>query len=254
MKPADYDSEALLHQYLLFHFGSATDQFGSHPEPPGGADYPGRCAAAALTLYGPSPPRTALDLGCAVGGATFALARQSLSVLGLDLSDPFISAAEQLRRNGRISLHRVEEGERTTPLEVRLDPQIDRHRTRFMVGDACRLPPEASGPFDLVLAANLIDRLASPQTLLNQAPALVNSGGLLALMSPYTWLESFTPKEAWLGGRIQGHGPTDSFTTLRRILEPAFTLIERRDIPFTIREHARKFQWSIADATFWRRN
>jgi hypothetical protein len=26
-----------------------------------------------------------------------------------------------------------------------------------------------------------------------------------------------------------------------------------KDLPFLIREHARKFQWSVAEATIWRR-
>ena len=36
------------------------------------------------------------------------------------------------------------------------------------------------------------------------------------------------------------------------ILE-AFDLIAVKDLPFLIREHARKFQWSVAEATIWRR-
>lgn len=34
---------------------------------------------------------------------------------------------------------------------------------------------------------------------------------------------------------------------------PAFDLIRRSDLPFVLREHARKFQWSVADATLWQR-
>lgn len=33
-----------------------------------------------------------------------------------------------------------------------------------------------------------------------------------------------------------------------------FTLMGRKDLPFLIREHARKFQWSVAQATIWRRH
>jgi hypothetical protein len=38
---------------------------------------------------------------------------------------------------------------------------------------------------------------------------------------------------------------------LHRHLDKDFTLHERKDLPFLIREHARKFQWSVAEATIW---
>jgi len=41
--------------------------------------------------------------------------------------------------------------------------------------------------------------------------------------------------------------------TLRELLAPAFTLEKRVDLPFLIREHARKFQASVAEGTLWRR-
>jgi hypothetical protein len=36
-------------------------------------------------------------------------------------------------------------------------------------------------------------------------------------------------------------------------LSPHFVLELRLDMPFLIREHARKFQWSVALGTRWRR-
>ena len=39
--------------------------------------------------------------------------------------------------------------------------------------------------------------------------------------------------------------------TLRAVLEPHFTMVRTLDLPFLIREHARKFQWSVAQATVW---
>ena len=45
--------------------------------------------------------------------------------------------------------------------------------------------------------------------------------------------------------------------TTRAGLEAALTghfrLVAVRDLPFLIREHARKFQWSVAEATIWLR-
>ena len=74
---------------------------------------------------------------------------------------------------------------------------------------------------------------------------LVRPGGQLVLTSPYTWLEEYTPRSEWLGG-------ADRRTTdvLAEHLE-AFQLVRRRDLPFVLREHERKFQWSVAEATIW---
>ena len=68
----------------------------------------------------------------------------------------------------------------------------------FRFGDACNLKPQFSG-YDLVLAANLIDRLYRPRRFLDSIHERINDGGLLIIASPYTWLEEHTPKEEWIG-------------------------------------------------------
>jgi hypothetical protein len=78
-------------------------------------------------------------------------------------------------------------------------------------------------------------------------------GGLLVITSPYTWLEEYTPKQKWLGGRREHGEPLTTFAGLCRGLEPEFSLVHREDIPFVIRETARKHQHTIAEMTVWRR-
>jgi hypothetical protein len=100
----------------------------------------------------------------------------------------------------------------------------------------------------------LIDRVKSPTDLLESFSALVHRGGHLILSSPYTWMEEFTPKSDWLGGKFDPSG--DAAPTLERIksvIHDSFDLKQTKDIPFLIREHARKFQWSVAQATVWQR-
>jgi hypothetical protein len=82
---------------------------------------------------------------------------------------------------------------------------------------------------------------------------LVKPGGQLVITSPYTWLEDFTPRGQWLGGYRDAEGPVTTLAGLRTRLGAAFELIEARDLPFLIREHARKYQWSVAQGTIWRR-
>ncbi|MCK7502526.1 MAG: SUMF1/EgtB/PvdO family nonheme iron enzyme [Comamonadaceae bacterium] len=57
------------------------------------------------------PTAKALDVGCAVGRASFELARGYREVLGVDLSRAFIDAADTLRRDGELRYFRKDEGE-----------------------------------------------------------------------------------------------------------------------------------------------
>lgn len=94
-----YESDALLRQYLDFHYRSGDpDYLPHHPLPDGVLDYPRRCAAL-LIEYAETTDH-ALDLGCAVGGASFELATAFNTVTGIDFSSAFIRAATALAREG----------------------------------------------------------------------------------------------------------------------------------------------------------
>jgi putative 4-mercaptohistidine N1-methyltranferase len=179
-----------------------------------------------------------------VGRSSFELARKIPEVIGIDFSRSCIRAAKQLQKKGKIRFRLLEEGKTTKPSFARVSPKIDLKRVYFQAGDALRIPKKL-GTFDLVLAANLIDRLPEPQRFLKKVlPQLVRPGGTLLLTSPYTWSADFTPKTKWL---------PDSFPTIQRSLRPHFRLLHRQNLPFLLREHRRKFQYTFADATLWRR-
>jgi SAM-dependent methyltransferase len=101
------------------------------------------------------------------------------------------------------------------------------------------------GAFDRVHAANLLCRLAEPARLLRRLPSLVKPGGELVLATPCTWLAEFTPPENWPTGT--------TFDWLCRTLAPDFELTLTADEPFLIRETARKYQWTVAQLTVWRK-
>jgi putative 4-mercaptohistidine N1-methyltranferase len=242
-----YETDALVDQYLLFHYGEGEDQL---PYPFGPHDalfYPVRC----VTEFVPLADRVdrALDLGCAVGRSAFELTRTAQKVIGIDLSQRFISAAQEIQRSGEIQFRRHEEGNAYTSISRRLDPAIDRSRCQFEVGDALRLRSDL-GTFDFILAANLIDRVHSPKELLAVLRRLLNRGGHLLIASPYTWLSEFTPTQEWLGA-IQTWSETTTLQAIQENLGNKFELVSSKDLPFLIREHARKYQWSVAQASFW---
>ena len=98
----------------------------------------------------------------------------------------------------------------------------------------------------------------SPRKLLQRLPTLVKKGGVVVLVSPYSWLHEYTPKSEWLGGYSSESEPSkviDSFETVAEQMQAdgAFALVSRKDMPFLIREHARKFQIGVSDCSVWRR-
>jgi putative 4-mercaptohistidine N1-methyltranferase len=244
-----YETDTLVDQYLLFHYGEGEDQL---PYPFGPHDalfYPIRCVTEFVPLIGRVD--RALDLGCAVGRSTFELARMAREVIGIDLSQRFISAAQEIQRTGKIQFNRQEEGSFYTAISRQLDATIDRTRCRFEVGDALQLRSDL-GKFDFILGANLIDRVPSPRELLLSFGRLLNSGGHLLIASPYTWLAEFTPTEEWLGAR-ESWSNTTTLQAIQEKLGNGFELISSKDLPFLIREHVRKYQWSVAQASLWKK-
>ena len=246
-----YETTALLSQYLTFHYGARRDLLPYANGPTSGLDYPRRYVAACLGSRRIPRGGRALDLGCGVGGITFELARVCAEVVGVDRSRRFIRAARRLQRDGRVPYELVEAGVLTAPRVARVPAGIDRSRVRFEVGDATDLRT-GLGTFDVVVLANLLDRLGDPRRCLRALPRLVREGGHVVISSPYTWLTDYTPRSRWLGGVRRGGRAVTVHDTLRRAL-PSFELVDRIDVPFTIRDHARKFQWAVADATVWRR-
>jgi putative 4-mercaptohistidine N1-methyltranferase len=241
MPSAYYESERGEGEYLLLHYGSG--------EGPG---FPARCVSECVeTSRLPSRAR-ALDLGCAVGRSSFELARFCAEVVGIDYSQRFIGIAEELQKKGSFRFRSVEEGELTRPQRAVAPKGIDRKRVRFERGDAMNLRP-GLGLFDVVLMANLIDRLSHPRKCLEQIGPLLRPGGQLIITSPYTWLKEYTPRRHWLGGFMRQGRPVKTFEALGRILSPQFRLLRRRDLPFLIREHARKYQFGLAEASIWLR-
>jgi len=244
---AMYETDTAVAQYCDAHFGP--DKFGV-------PNFPKALAQLCVTALGDRPKTRALDLGCAVGRASFELARHFDFVSGIDFSARFIRIAYQLQEKGVIHYQLPEEGEIVSFHEKRLDEfglAGLGSKIEFFQGDAHNLKTQFSG-YDLVLAANLLDRLYDPARFLGSIHQRINPGGLLVIASPYTWLEEFTRKENWVGGVRRAGEPFTTLEGLQEQLGERFKLLgEPRDVPFVIRETARKFQHTISQVTIWER-
>lgn len=239
-----YESEKLLAEYLLFHFGTEDEILPASRFWPTGMREALDFTLRTVAHFSHGKVQSGLDLGCAVGRSTFEMANHCDSVLGIDFSHAFIDAANRLKHGQAIAYDRREESSVVTRLEARPPIRFDASKLEFQQGDAMDLPIEL-GPYDRVHAANLICRLPDPQRLLDRLPQLVKPGGELVLATPCTWLEEFTPVGNWPTGK--------TLNWLKDQLASCFTLVRQADEPFLIRETARKFQWTTSLVTVWRR-
>ena len=205
-----YEQPQLLSEYLLFHYGTEAQvlpaSIGAEVEGVKGAlDFPRRCVERLIDRASLDPgSATAYDLGCAVGRSTFELARFATEVTGYDLSRQFIGAANRLRDEGEIETTILIEGAITEAVTLRPPPLPDGSTVAFDVGDAVALA-ETLEAADLVLAANLLCRLPTPERFLDALPRLIKPGGQLLLVTPFTWLDAFTPSMPGPGIRKGSH-------------------------------------------------
>jgi len=244
---SNYENDKMLSEYAEFHYGDRYFDVDNFPQ---------ALAQLAIEAMADKPMGKALDLGCAVGRASFELAKSFDEVTAIDFSARLINVGVQLQQQGVIRYSIADEGDLVLYKEQQL-AQMDfadvADKVEFLQGDACNLKSLFSG-YDLVLAANLIDRLYKPALFLKTVHERINAGGMLLIASPYTWLEEHTDKEDWLGG-LKKDG--ENFTTLdglKAVLGEHFELKKGPlSVPFVIRETSRKFQHTLSEVTIWER-
>ncbi|GBF99408.1 hypothetical protein Rsub_12240, partial [Raphidocelis subcapitata] len=253
---ASYETSALMSQYLALHFGPVDKALAEFAEETGilaaAVDFPRKCGELVLSWGARlgARRRRALDLGCAVGRSTFEIAREYEEVVGIDISQTFIDAANAVKAEGGVSYPLRIEGDIAEAVTARLDPAIDRERCSFMQGDACALPP-GLGSFDAVLAANLLCRVPSPAACLAEIDRALAPGGVLVLTSPFTWLEEYTERSKWVGGRAGEAGPDGRPLRCADALKATlkgmgYSIADEGKIPLVIRETSRKYQLILA--------
>ena len=240
-----YETDEIIAQYCEFHYGS--ENFGIK-----------NFCVNSVELLKPYikniKTAKALDLGCSVGRSTFELAKEFDEVVGIDFSANFINVGVKLKTYDNLIYKVKKEGEIFEEKSVSLDSlglEDIKNKVTFMQGDACNLKDIYTG-FDLIFCSNLIDRLYYPQKFLDDIPSRVNDNGLLVLLSPYTWLEDYTPKENWLGGYMKDNKEVYTLDTLKENLSD-FELLETIDVPFVIKETSRKYQHTISQMSIWKK-
>lgn len=237
-----------------------SDHYGEWDDPAGPADdrdgAPASSVAQALELGlevaarsgAPITGGPLLDIGCAVGRATFDLTRLGTGlVVGVDLGFHLLRLASRVLRGGSVRYPRRRSGVLydwrefpvPTPGAVRVD---------FWASDAGHLP-FPTGSIGGAVALNLLDCVYGPLDLLRSVSRVLRPGATLVLATPYDWTPAATTIEAWIGGhspRSPGAGASEA--VLRALLTPGahpasvagLQLIGERDrVPWTVRLHDR---------------
>ena len=240
-----YESDALVSQYCEFQYGDT--HFGVN-------NFAIECAkiASKYTIN----TNKALDLGCATGRATFELAKTFDEVQGIDFSVRFVQVGTKLKEDGIVTFQSPDESELFTNKKVTIEElgyENLKEKVAFWQGDACNLKPNFNS-YDMILATNLIDRLYQPRLFLDTVDQRLNDDGILILTSPYTWQESSTKKEFWLGGYKDENGnDVNTIDTLKSILDEKFELVHTQDLDFVIKETKRKYQHTISEVSVWKK-
>ncbi len=202
--------------------------------------YEAHSARAMLERFGwGQTPTKGIDVGCATGGTTFAIAEQTQSLtLGIDLNFAMLRIASRALREGRVRYAHRRVGLVYDRRELAFDSP-HKELVDFWCCDAAALP-FANESFGLATSLNLLDCVSAPREMLHELARVTR--GSVVLATPYDWSTNATPVEGWLGGHSQrGAHRGASEPVLHALLaEAGLTVVaEEEHVPWRVRLHER---------------
>ena len=268
-----YEDESMINSYKHFHFYNGK-YFGV-------SNFPQSVANFALEIANNQSIKfdRAMDIGCAVGRISFELSQHFNFVQGIDFSHEMIDVARSVQNKNNIVWYMVNEGDIYDKFETNVERlfnnsfnngaqcnenksiNINISNINFSQNDALNLDAKYDN-FNLIVASNLIDRLSDPHKfLINIKERLLNdNNSILVICTPYTWLEQYTSKSKWLGGKYKLENNTNEILTpvfgnnrINDILSQWFDLIKEKNIEMVFRETKWEYIHSISHCTGWRK-
>ncbi len=226
---AGYGSFSMLQSYLWSHYS----EFFNGPD---ATDAYKKWAAAFSPHNG-----WALDIGCAVGRLTFEMTKTHDRAIGIDTSLSFIKAARKLTAEKHLEFDLIMEGKITEKRASDLDPDFRYEKAEFIVADAMALPFR-SKRFATASSVNILEKVPDPSKHFLEADrVMLEEGARFLISDPFSWDETVSAPELWLGGRNEGPFKGFGIDNVSRMLS------EKGDIfspEFRIKETG-KVQWKI---------
>ena len=226
-----YNTPGMLSAYLWSHFCDLVDD-------PGATDAYRHWMAHLQPSDG-----DALDVGCAVGRLSFELARTHSRVVGIDISMPFSRKAREILLNRRLDFKLIVEGHVTETRRFDFDEQWDFDHIDFIVADALALPFRQH-EFSTVAAINILEKVPDPiKHLMEVNRMLARNRSSFLFSDPFSWDETSSPKERWLGGNGNDRYCARGIDTLRQmfagehgVFDPPLAIEGCGDINWKIRK------------------
>lgn len=136
-----YESKRAVDEYLLFHYGQPSDLMPHSLPLDFAQNFSERSHDLVVRIAEQHRVATTrvLDVGCAVGGLSFELAKTFPSVVGVDFSQHFVDAANHMKSDGSHDYDIMVQGELFERRTATVSRDVDRSRVSFYQGDACHL-------------------------------------------------------------------------------------------------------------------
>ncbi|NLA73872.1 MAG: methyltransferase domain-containing protein [Deltaproteobacteria bacterium] len=183
----------------------------------------------------------ALDIGCAVGRLTLEMTKSHDRAVGIDTSLSFIQSARKLMTQRSLEFDLIVEGEITERKSCTLDPGFRFENADFIVADAMALPFRADR-FATASSVNILEKVPDPSLHFSEANRGMNKTKARFLFSdPFSWDETVSHPDLWLGGRNKGPFKGFSMDNISRMLREERGLFSP---PFSIQETG-AVQWKI---------
>ena len=243
-----YNADSIVNLYIHFHY--CDDKYFEVE------NYPKAVAKIAIDCTNKDKRNRVLDLGCATGRTSFELAKEFKQVTGIDYAQRLINVGLQFKKNKYLEWTVCNHGDIMDKFNCSIKDfgltQDILDRIEFAKGDAHKLKYQYKD-YDCIVACNLIDRLHSPLLFLENIDKIMTNNGILIILDPYTWLEQYTNKNKWIGAKVIDNKPISTFDALKKILSIKFQFIKEQNVPFVIRETARKYQHTLSHCTVWKK-
>ena len=184
-----------------------------------------------------------LDIGCAVGRLSFEMSRTHQRVIGIDTSYSFIYHARELLDSRHLDFNMIIEGNISENRQCDLPQDWQYENVEFIVADAMALPFQPQ-LFSTVSSINILEKVPNPIQHITEANRVLSDEDAMFIFSdPFSWDESVSTPDLWLGGKSEGEYAgrgldviSRLFSGKNKLIQPQLDVVEQGAVSWKIRK------------------